>query len=108
MTQTPGTSAAPRGNNAWAQLRRGGNRLSISVVSKRGRFPSLSYLVHDITDVDGDFGQPAQRHEALIFSAVKVSSGVFPTACSSDFADQLKVGRFYQWSHDFRRFQADL
>ena len=34
-------------------------RLSISVVSKRGRFPSLSDLVHDITDVDGDFGQPA-------------------------------------------------
>ena len=35
-------------------------RLSISVVSKRSRFPSLSDdLVHDITDVDGDFGQPA-------------------------------------------------
>jgi len=40
----------------------------------------------------------------LIFSAVKVSSGVFPTARSSDFADQLKVGRFYQWSHDFIAF----
>ena len=37
----------------------GGNRLSISSVTKRGRFPGLSYLVHDITDVDGDSGQPA-------------------------------------------------
>jgi hypothetical protein len=27
---------------------------------------------------------------------------------SSDLADQLKVGRFYQWSHDFFAFRSDL
>jgi hypothetical protein len=42
-----------------ARPRRGGNRLSISVVSKRGRLPSVSHLVEDIADFDGDLGQPA-------------------------------------------------
>ena len=33
----------------------------ISVVSKHGRLPSVSHLVEDIADVDGNLSQPAQR-----------------------------------------------
>ena len=62
--------------------------LSISVVSKRGCLPSLGYLLHDIADVDGGFSQPAQCYEALIFLAADISSGIFPAACSHDFADR--------------------
>ena len=47
------------------------------VASKRGRLSSVSYLVKDITDVDGSFRQPAQCHKALIFSAVDDPGGVF-------------------------------
>jgi len=78
--------------------------LSISVVSKRGCLPSLGYLVHNIADVDGGFSQPAQCYEALIFLAADISSGIFPAARSHDFADQLTVGWFVRWSHDFFAF----
>jgi hypothetical protein len=81
----------------------GGRRrfFSTSVVSKRGRFPSISYFVQDVTDVDGSFRQPTQCHEALIFLAVDIPGGVFPAARGSDSTDQLKVGRFNQCGHDF-------
>ena len=75
--------------------------LSISVISKRGRLPGISYFVQDVTDVDGSFRQPAQCDEALIFLAVDIPGGVFPAARRSDSTDQLKVDRFNQCGHDF-------
>ena len=67
----------------------------------RGRLPSISNFVQDITDVDGSFRQPAQCHEAPIFLAVDIPGGVFPAPCGSDSTDQLEVGRFNQRGHDF-------
>jgi hypothetical protein len=66
----------------------GGNRFCISVVSKRGRLPSVSYLVQDITDVDGSFRQPVQCHEALIFSAVDIAGRTFASTLFNDLAKQ--------------------
>jgi hypothetical protein len=37
----------------------------------------------------------------LIFPAVDIASGVFRAARGSDPADQLTVGWFVWWSHDF-------
>ncbi len=67
----------------------------------RGGFPSISYFVQDIADVDGSFRQPAQCHEATISSAVDIPGGVFTAACGSDSTDQLNVCRFNQCGHDF-------
>jgi hypothetical protein len=49
----------PRGPTATTETQSLPEQATSLIVSKRGRFPRLTYLVHDITDVDGDFGEPA-------------------------------------------------